>query len=312
MEDYQQSFIEVQFPVSKVSKESFKERSAKQGQTLTGIGRWWGRKPLILVRAALLGLLMPSSDNPVRDREVFLKILTMDDAGLLLRKIRSIPATVVFGHVPTAIRSKYFKNDGNGKAEYRNGISKEEKQYIQTVAFKSMSYDIKIRYCCRPEEITLSDVAEWSTINDHLGTKALNIQDLIQELGTNRYNRIPIVGDVFCGGGSVPFEAARIGCAVYASELNPIAMLLTWASLNVNGATQDSVNQIEKFRQEIYRLVDKQITGWGIEHNEVAWRAKAYLYCNETLCPKCGKKAKQIIRHLKTTHVTPFPFGTRP
>ena len=66
-----QSFIEVQFPVSKVSKESYKERKANYGQTLTGLGKWWGRKPLILVRAALLGLLMPATDNPQKDREIF-------------------------------------------------------------------------------------------------------------------------------------------------------------------------------------------------------------------------------------------------
>ena len=55
------SFIETQFPVSKVSKESYKERKSSQGQTLTGLGKWWGRKPLILVRAAILGCLMPAS-----------------------------------------------------------------------------------------------------------------------------------------------------------------------------------------------------------------------------------------------------------
>ncbi|NLC69509.1 MAG: DUF1156 domain-containing protein, partial [Clostridiaceae bacterium] len=37
-----QSFIEVQFPVSKISKESYKERMANLGQTLTGLGKWWG------------------------------------------------------------------------------------------------------------------------------------------------------------------------------------------------------------------------------------------------------------------------------
>ena len=42
------SFIEAQFPVSKVSKESYKERKATNSQTLTGLGKWWGRKPLIL------------------------------------------------------------------------------------------------------------------------------------------------------------------------------------------------------------------------------------------------------------------------
>ncbi|MCF7988498.1 MAG: DUF1156 domain-containing protein [Methylovulum sp.] len=66
------TFIETQFPVSLVSKESYKERKAVASQTLTGLGKWWGRKPLILVRASILGVLMPASDNPQKDREVFL------------------------------------------------------------------------------------------------------------------------------------------------------------------------------------------------------------------------------------------------
>ena len=82
----QKSFIEVQFPISKLSTESYKERKANYSQTLTGLGKWWGRKPLILVRATILGLLMPSSDNPRKDREIFLKILTMDEEGLWQRK----------------------------------------------------------------------------------------------------------------------------------------------------------------------------------------------------------------------------------
>lgn len=42
------SFIEQQFPVARVSAESHKERMAGAGssQTLTGVGKWWGRKPL--------------------------------------------------------------------------------------------------------------------------------------------------------------------------------------------------------------------------------------------------------------------------
>lgn len=53
--DQSLSFIETQFPVSKMSKESYKERKSSQGQTITGLGKWWGRKPLVLVRAAIIG-----------------------------------------------------------------------------------------------------------------------------------------------------------------------------------------------------------------------------------------------------------------
>jgi adenine-specific DNA methylase len=55
------SFIETQFPVSRLSNESQKERKANYSQTLTGLGKWLGRKPLILCRATILDLLLSNS-----------------------------------------------------------------------------------------------------------------------------------------------------------------------------------------------------------------------------------------------------------
>ena len=89
------TFIETQFPVSLISKESYKERKAGSGQTLTGLGKWWGRKPLILIRASILGMLMPASSNPQKDRDIFLKILTMDVDGLWQRRSKPIPAKTI-------------------------------------------------------------------------------------------------------------------------------------------------------------------------------------------------------------------------
>ena len=93
--DVPKLFIESQFPVSIISKESYKERKAGSSQTLTGLGKWWGRKPLVLVRAALIGALMPATD-PKKDREIFLKILTMDEDGLLQRKNKACPVRIEY------------------------------------------------------------------------------------------------------------------------------------------------------------------------------------------------------------------------
>lgn len=285
---YDQSFIEVQFPVSKVSKESYKERKANLGQTLTGLGKWWGRKPLILVRAALLGLLMPASDNPRRDREIFLKILTMDEEGLWLRKNKPIPMQEIYDNLTPGERKRYFEEEGNGKISYRKDITREEKENLQKLVFNRLSYDEKLTYCIRPEEVDNLPESEWEKINEYLGTNASNLQELVQELGRRRFGKIPVVGDCFCGGGSVPFEAARMGCDVYASDLNPIAMLLTWAALNINGSSDEEIASLREFQEKIFALADKQITEWGIEHNEKGHRANSYLYCNETVCPECG------------------------
>src|ERR1700730_5302304 len=76
------SFIEVQFPVGRRSAEAYKERKAIIGQTLTALGSYWkGRKPLILVRAVVLGTLLPATDNPAKDLDIFLKLMAMDDGA---------------------------------------------------------------------------------------------------------------------------------------------------------------------------------------------------------------------------------------
>ncbi len=271
MKDYT-SFIEVQFPVSRVSKESYKERKANLGQTLTGLGKWWGRKPLILVRAALLGLLMPASDNPEKDMEIFLKILTMDDEGLLFRKNKNISVSSLYD-LSTIEEKDIFFEVKSGKPQFKNEIDRAERVEFENNIFLRMGYDSKIQFCMRPEEASVTDAEEWESINEHLKTKADSLSGLIKELGEKRFGKTPVVGDCFCGGGSVPFEAARMGCDVFASDLNPVAALLTWSALNINGASDEKVKELKAFQNKIYNAVEKQVEEWGIEHDGKGNRA---------------------------------------
>src|SRR5208283_5188862 len=76
------SFIERQFPVGRLSAETYKERKAGSSQTLTALGSYWkGRKPLILVRAVVLGCLLPATGNAAADLDAFLVLMAMDDAA---------------------------------------------------------------------------------------------------------------------------------------------------------------------------------------------------------------------------------------
>ncbi len=285
------SFIEKQFPVSKVSKESYKERKANNGQTLTGLGKWWGRKPLVLVRAAILGCLMPASDNPKRDMDIFLKIMSMDNKGLELRKEKSFSAAEMYQIVKNNKQLKSHINEWfelNGeKVKLAKGVNKKE---VELKVFNILGYDAKLTKCIRPEQLKNLDDHTWNEINHHLGTSAHSLQQLVEQLSIKRFGKNAVVGDCFCGGGSIPFEAARMGCDTYASDLNPIAGLLTWASINILGASEAELKEIKKFQQEVYDQVDKEITDLGIEHNELGDRAVAYLYCVEATCPECGVK----------------------
>jgi adenine-specific DNA methylase len=88
----------------------------------------------------------------------------------------------------------------------------------------------------------------------------------------------------------VPFEAARLGCDVVGTDLNPVATLLTWAALNIIGGGDAVVEECRKFLHTVYDEVDKQIVDWEIELNKQGWRGYVYLYCNEVICPECKWK----------------------
>ncbi len=288
------SFIETQFPVAKMSKESYAERTAKQSQTLTGLGKWWGRKPLVVCRATILGLLLPATDDPQKDREVFLRLMTMDDDGMLRRKSVNIPAKELFRRLPPADRDYYFKAGSNEQsAQLKRELSKEDKAEIQRRVFLSLSYDERLEYCDRPEQIDGPSPESWQVINAHLGTNSSSLPQLVAELGKRRFGHIPRVGDSFCGGGSIPFEAARLGCDAYGSDLSPVAAMLSWASLNILGGRAEVAAEVQQAQRRVYDAVDRQVTEWGIEHREVdpdtgrRWRADAQLYCIEVTCPEC-------------------------
>lgn len=217
------AFIETQFPIARLSAESYKERKANNGQTLTRLGKWWERKPLILVRASILGMLMPASNDPKRDREIFLKILTMDDAGTWLRC------------KPAAQRK------------------------TTRTAFNALPYAERIADCERPENVAGPSDAAWADINAHLGTTATGLSELVAQLGQRTFGHTP-----------------RIGCEAFGSDLNPVAGLLTWASLNLLGGGQAVQEEVMRVRAEVLAQADRQVTEWGIEHNASGERAVAY------------------------------------
>ncbi len=285
------SFIEQQFPVARVSAESYKERMAGAGssQTLTGVGKWWGRKPLVLVRACLIGLLMPVSNDPKRDREIFLKIMTMDEAGLRQRKSKPIDQeTLETLLTDNEIRTWLRDENGDPKPRWGAGLTTEEKDLVQRLAFDRLNYDEKLDYCLRPEQIEGPSPEAWEDINAHLGTTAKNLAELVQQLGIRRFGHIPRVGDPVCGGGSIPFEAARLGCVAYASDLSPVAALLTWGALNLVGGDAKTRKRVREIQQAAYDATLKEIDAHGLETNDKGWRHEQLYYVVEAKSPATG------------------------
>ena len=313
------ALIEIVFPAQKVSHEAQTERKAVAAQTLTGLGSYWkGRKPLILVRAIVLGSLLPPTDDSDGDLEVFESLMGFDEEGLARRAMiqsrvkpmdfatqialdnpwdyfkYTITATDLTDDEVDAWKFPFVQDEQRLKLRWQPDIDDIGKidLYRRLLSTKD-SYEAKAALCKRPEEVDQDWLYApvWEKVNKHyahLGIEARSHQELVEQLGILRYGHRPHVGDSFCGAGSIPFEAARLGCDIYASDLNPVACMLTWGALNIVGASKDQRSKLEKAQLKVNQMVDKELSALGVEHDNEGNRAKAYLYCLETRCPETG------------------------
>jgi adenine-specific DNA methylase len=312
------ALIESVFPAQKVSFEAQKERKANLGQTLTGLGSYWkGRKPLILVRAIVLGSLLPPTQDAEADLEMFERLLAFDDESLARRALaaNAFSAAELKAMIPLSDPERYFTGRG-----WRRDLTADDKLVLYRRALATLpSYEEKASVSKRPEEVDQPWLYApvWPEVNRHyahLGVEAHSFPELVNQLGVLRYGHRPRVGDTFSGGGSVPFEAARVGCDAYASDLNPVACMLTWGALNIIGSSSERSAEIEAAQASVAKAVDVEMTELGVEHDKHGNRAKAYLYCLEARCPETGwivplsptwviAKGRNVIARLKPDHV---------
>ncbi len=302
------ALIERLLPVQKLSAESYKEQMANHGKTLTALGSYWkGRKPLILNKACILGCLLPATDNPARDLEVFERLMAMDDESFVMRwkrrpKPKEILATLAIEDIgaffvtdppdalPAAAPVDWSDPDlQDVKVDWHPELSELDRRWLEARMLPDLPYRERVVQARRPEEV-MDSVHDhiWDAVNDHLGTAAHSFPELVEQLGILRFGRRPRVADTFCGSGQIPFEAARLGCDVYASDLNPIACMLTWGALNIVGGSRAGRDRLAEEQQDLVRRVQAHIDELGVEVIEDGWRQKAFLYCVEVRCPTTG------------------------
>ncbi|MGE0288458.1 MAG: anti-phage-associated DUF1156 domain-containing protein [Bradyrhizobium sp.] len=302
------SLIERLLPVQKLSAEAYKEQMAVQSKTLTALGSYWkGRKPLVLNKACILGSLLPATNDPTRDLEIFEKLMAMDDESFVVRSKRRPKPKEILATLSISRIADYFSMEPVGilpasapvdwsnadysmvKIDWREDLTELERRQLEAQMLPRSSYRERVNQAQRPEEVmeTVHDHI-WDAVNAHLDTRAHSFPQLVEQLGIMRFGHRPRFGDTFCGSGQIPFEAARLGCDVYASDINPVACLLTWGAFNIVGASSASRNRLEKDQQELVRTVQTEIDKLGIETDGQGWRPKIFLYCLEARCPQSG------------------------
>jgi len=74
----------------------------------------------------------------------------------------------------------------------------------------------------------IEELVKWENTNNEVVLQAARDEILKSTKGNP-----PPVLDPFCGGGSIPLEAQRLGLEAYASDLNPVAVLITKALVEI-------------------------------------------------------------------------------
>ena len=302
------ALIERLLPVQKLSAEAYKEQMAVHGKTLTALGSYWkGRKPLILNKACILGCLLPATGDDARDLEIFEKLMAMDDESFAVRWKRSPKPQEILAELAITCITDYFSVEPDGvlpvsspvdwtrpeydkvKVSWRGDITLLDRRRLEAQLLPNEPYRDWVNQSNRPEEV-LEAVHQhiWDSVNAHLDTNAFSFPELVEQLGIMRFGRRPRMADPFSGSGQIPFEAARLGCDVYASDLNPVACMLTWGAFNVIGGSLTNWDQLKEDQENLVNRVQSEIDLLGIEMNKDGWRGKVYLYCMETQCPQSG------------------------
>src|SRR5882724_3759927 len=173
------ALIEAVFPAQKISFEAQRERKAGAGQTLTSLGSYWkGRKPLILVRAIVLGSLLPQTGDAEQDLDIFERLMALDEESLVRRALandglrpRDIAARIILENPWKYFKTK-IKAPGLNSSEivpwtfpldcekqgislsWQRDVTQDDKLMLYRKALTTFrTYEEKAALCKRPEEV---------------------------------------------------------------------------------------------------------------------------------------------------------------
>lgn len=269
---YAKRLIEVDLPIARISAHARREKSIRHGHIST-LHIWWARRPLAACRAVICAALWPDPADemcPQPFRDAASRIITQ------------------------------FANKvvGKGKIEGKglmNSCSTESlKRWEEIVAAKSPldPGDKDHQQLLRMALLDfIADFADWdnSTVPVYLETSRALTQAAHEALGGEPGTR-PLVVDPFAGGGSIPLEALRVGADAFASDLNPVPVLLNKVVLEyIPKYGKRLADEVHKWGEWIKQQAEKELTQFYPKDPDGATPI-AYLWARTIKCegPSCG------------------------
>lgn len=205
---YPKRLIEVDLPIRRVSAHSQRDKSSHKGHIST-LHIWWARRPLAACRAVLCSLLWP---DPV-DLEKWLS------EGEEIKCGHAIIRPAIFLNAAKELLASWARNS------IALASPESQKKLIPLQQGKSVLTEPSY-----VRELLLDFIADFADWNNAINPHFLDLSRKLtiaaaRSMGSPAGDSI-LAFDPFAGGGAIPTEAIRLGLNVYASDLNPLPVLL--------------------------------------------------------------------------------------
>ena len=213
--------IEVALPLDAINKASAREKSIRHGHPST-LHLWWARRPLAAARAVIFSQM-------VDDPSEYVDTLKSDPnlkrkAETELRKRHKVWAEL------TAAKEKADAHgieapDPGPEPTLDEIIAEQERDRL----FKIIEELVLWENTTNEDVLNKARAEIWQSWRRACADNADHPR--AGELFDR--NKLPAFHDPFAGGGALPLEAQRLGLEAYASDLNPVAVLINKAMIEI-------------------------------------------------------------------------------
>jgi adenine-specific DNA methylase len=269
---YPKRLIEVDLPIKRISAHSRREKSIRHGHIST-LHVWWARRPLAACRSVICAALWPDPADPLCPQDF------RDKASKLITEFANAAVTnKALGE--SCDHQTWIKWQSLTKT---GGLDSRNEAHWNVLRFALLDF--------------IADFANWdnSNVQEYLETSRALTQAAHEALGGEPNTR-PLVVDPFAGGGSIPLEALRVGADAFASDLNPVAVLLNKVMLEfIPKYGQRLADEVRKWGEWIKCEAEKELADFYPKDSDGA-TPMAYLWARTVRCegPSCGAEIPLI------------------
>lgn len=271
---YPKRLIEVDLPIARISAHARREKDMRCAH-IPRLHIYPAARPTGACRAVICAALWP---DPV-------------DLTEWAERGEEIPV----GDGTVVIRPKRFLDEARGQMKHwaeRYAAKAGPESQSRVIALQRDAGRLDDADCLRRLLLDfIADFANWdnSTDSAYLDTARTLTQAAHETLG-GEAGTPPLVVDPFSGGGAIPLEALRIGCDAFASDLNPVAVLLNKVVLEyIPKYGHRLADEVRKWGEWVKERAEKELAPYYPRDPDGAVPI-AYLWARIIRCegPGCG------------------------